>query len=125
MNTNKNAKKKYYYYLRKSTSDSLKTIRRLIERGSLCPHEIIAIRGTFTQKRWYRLTILTASKRYQFVGIGWFFWGTGPRGLEQILKWLLVSPDIIQHVTNFSLHGASDHPNSFFINYDPYHTSIL
>lgn len=105
----------YRYYRRGSTSRTLKTVRRLIDKGRIRTGEIVTIRGTFTQERWYRLTIRTEREQFQFDGFAWFFSGEGPRGIQQVLKWLLVPNEVIEEMTELKHHGDTYKPNSFFI----------
>lgn len=106
---------KYRYYRKPTTSKALQTAKRLIESGRLQPSEIVSVRGRFSQKRWYRLTIRTASEQFQFTGFSWFYSGEGPRGLQQILKWLLVPEDIRKQLTKHEHHGHTYKPNSVLI----------
>lgn len=105
----------YRYYRRSTTTAVLKTVRRLIERDRLKPGEILSIRGTFTLKRWYRLTIRTESEQFQFTGFAWFYGGEGTRGLQQVLSWLLVPEEVRKLFTLHEFHGDNNQPNSFMI----------
>ncbi|MEC0259353.1 hypothetical protein [Paenibacillus lautus] len=106
---------KYRYYRRPSTRKALQTFRRLIEAGKLRAGEIVSIRGTFTNKRWYRLTIRTKTEQFQFTGFAWFYSGEGPRGLQQILKWLLIPEEIRERFIDHDFHGDTFIPNSFIL----------
>lgn len=105
----------YRYYKRPTTRKALETVKRLIERGRLCPSEIISIRGNYSVRRWYRLTIRTREQQFQFTGFGWFYDGEGSRGIKQALGWLLLPSESIQHLTDHKLQGDTYTPNSFFI----------
>ncbi|QNR70554.1 hypothetical protein IAQ67_29285 (plasmid) [Paenibacillus peoriae] len=106
---------KYRYYRKPTTTKALQTTKRLIESGRLQPSEIVSVRGTFTQRRWYRLTIRTASEQFQFTGFSWFYSGEGPRGLQQMLKWLHVPEDVRKQLTKIEHHGDTYKPNSILI----------
>lgn len=106
---------KYRYYKKPTTEKALQTVKRLIISGRLKPREIMVVRGTFTQKRWYRLTIRTADEQFQFTGFSWFCHGTGPIGLQQALKWLLVPDDVRDQLTRIEHHGDTYIPNSVLI----------
>ncbi|OPG89565.1 hypothetical protein B2I21_36205 [Chryseobacterium mucoviscidosis] len=105
----------YRYYKRPTTRKALQTVKRLIERGRLCPSEIISIRGNYTVGRWYRLTIRTKEQQFQFTGFAWFYSGEGPRGIQQALQWLLVPAEIVQRLTCHEYHGDMYEPNCLFI----------
>lgn len=105
----------YRYYRHGSTSRALQCVKRLIAKGRIKTSEIVTIRGSFTQQRWYRLTIRTATEQFQFDGFAWFYGGQGARGTQQVLKWLLAPDEIIQMMTDVSQQGDTYTPNSFFI----------
>lgn len=106
---------KYRYYRRPTTRKALQTVWRLIEAGKLRAHDIVSIRGTFTPKRWYRLTIRTETEQFQFTGFAWFYGGEGPRGLQQVLKWLLVPEEVYNRLIDHQYHGDTYKPNSLII----------
>lgn len=105
----------YRYYRHGSTSRALECVKRLIAKGRIKTSEILVIRGNFTQKRWYRLTIRTATEQFQFEGFAWFYSGQGPRGIQQVLRWLLVPDELVKIMTDVSQHGDTYKPNSFLI----------
>ncbi|OWR25701.1 hypothetical protein CDO73_26260 [Saccharibacillus sp. O23] len=105
----------YRYYRHGGTSRALKCVKRLIDKGRLKTGEIVTIRGSFTQERWYRLTIRTETEQFQFDGFAWFYGGEGPRGVQQVLKWLLVPGEIIETMTDVKHQGDTFTPNCFFI----------
>ncbi|EJW14359.1 hypothetical protein OB446_027765 [Paenibacillus alvei] len=80
----------YRYYRKPTTFRAVNCVRRLIENGRLKPSEIVSIRGSFSIQRWYRLTIRTNTEQLQFTGFSWFYHGSGPLGLQQVLRWLLI-----------------------------------
>lgn len=112
---NATPKMTYRYYLRPSSDHTVKTVKRLIESGRLQPNEIVSIRGTFTNKKWYRLTIRTRLQQFQFTSLSWFYYGTGSLALKQVLRWLLVPVQYQDAVIQIQHHGDNFLPNSFVI----------
>lgn len=112
---NVNPKMTYRYYLRPSPDRTVKTVKRLIESGRLQANEIVSIRGTFSNKKWYRLTIRTRSQQFQFTSLSWFYYGTGSLALQQVLRWLLVPVKYQDAVIQIQHHGDNFLPNSFVI----------
>ena len=106
---------RYRYYYKRDTRACLNTVRRLIESGRLKVSEIVAIRGNFSNAKWYRFTIRTKTEQFQFKGISWFYYGTGSLGLQQVLRWLLV-PDVYRDaVLDVNQQGDTFQPNCFVI----------
>lgn len=105
----------YRYYRKPTTRKALSTVRRLIENGRLKPSEIVSVKGTFSLNRWYRLTIRTNTDQFQFTGFAWFYSGSGPRGLQEVLRWLHIPEEIIDQFMLDELHGDTQRPNSFII----------
>lgn len=106
----------YRYYRHRSSKEAIQTVRRLLERGRLRTSEILTIRGAYSLKRGYRLTIRTQNEQWQFSGFAWFYQGQGPRALQLVLRWLLIPQEICDEVTEYHhYHGNNYNPNSFFI----------
>ncbi|MCY9543629.1 hypothetical protein M5X00_24235 [Paenibacillus alvei] len=105
----------YRYYRKPTTFRAVNCVRRLIENGRLKPSEIVSIRGSFSIQRWYRLTIRTNTEQLQFTGFSWFYHGSGPLGLQQVLRWLLIPEEVVLKVTDSEFHGDNHRPNSFYL----------
>ncbi|MCY9517004.1 hypothetical protein [Paenibacillus apiarius] len=105
----------YRYYRKPTTRRALTCVRRLIEDGKLVPSEIVSIRGGYTVRRWYRFSIRTKTHQFQFTGFAWFYHGEGPRGLQQVLKWLLLPDELVEQFVNMEHHGDTYRPNSICI----------
>ncbi|MEE4580547.1 hypothetical protein V2V06_21150 [Paenibacillus polymyxa] len=91
-------------------------MRRLLEKGRLRTSEITTIRGSYSIKRGYRLTIRSQHEQWQFTGFAWFYQGEGPRALQTVLRWLLIPQETCDEFTKYHhYHGNNFKPNSFFI----------
>lgn len=110
MNKPKRIKKHRYYQLKGSTMQAEKTFARMVERMG----NIVRITGTYTVRQNYRVR-LTNDKGEQFIfgGFGFFYSGTGSRGLVKCLKMIGVNAEWL---LNHEFRGDTYNNNSFFIN---------
>ncbi len=105
----------YRYYLKETSLDAQRTVKRLIESGRIKTHEIVTIRGNYSVKRSYRLTIRTHTEQFQFRGFSWFYYGSGTLAMRQLLKWLLVPQEYQDAVLEIAHGGDNYDPNCFII----------
>lgn len=105
----------YRYYYKRDDKACLQTVRRLIESGRLKASEIVTIRGNFSNSKWYRLTIRTATEQFQFKGVSWFYYGTGSLAMQKVLGWLLVPSVYRTAVLDVQQQGHTLQPNCFVI----------
>lgn len=105
----------YRYYYKLTPTSCLATIRRLIESGRLRVSEIVTIRGNFSDRKWYRFTIRTATEQFQFKGVSWFYYGAGSLAMQQVLRWLLVPAAYQKAVLDVKEQGHTYYPNCLVI----------